>query len=285
MVDRMPPRVTVIIPCFNSGALLADAVASLAGGEPVELVVVDDVSTDPQTLEILDGLRADGVRVLRLPENLGVAGARTAALKVTSAPLVVPLDADDLALPDRLSRAADLLEADPGAAACVGDYEEFGRGTIVRAVPHTLDPYRLVYTNEYPVTAMLRRSVLERYGAWRDPWPGHRGYEDWNLWMDLAQDHERVLHLGTVFYRRRLHAPGLDVKQRERHADLYRALRMHHPGLFEQLPEHRRRTTLSASRAALYPLLYGERRLINRLRAVKPLADRLGFWTPKRKGL
>jgi glycosyltransferase involved in cell wall biosynthesis len=279
----MDPRVAIIVPCFNSGRLVAETVASLAGPEPFELVIVDDVSTDAETVETLARLEADGVRVLRLPENVGVANARTAGVAATRAPLVMPLDADDLALPDRISRAADVLEADPGAAACVGDYEEFGRGTIVRAVPHILDPYRVAYTNEYPITAVLRRVALERHGAWRDPSPTQRGYEDWNLWMDLAQDRERVVHLGAVLYRRRMHAPGLDVTQRERHAHLYRALRTTHPGLFGQLGEHRRRTTLSPARTALYPLLYGERRLINRLRAVKPLADRIGFWTPNRR--
>ena len=273
----------VVVPCFNAGRLLLETIASLDEAEPLEIVVVDDASDDPLTHDALTNLETAGVKVIRQPENGGAACARTAGMRATVAPFVFPLDADDLAIPGRIAQAADVLERHPDAVACIGDYEEFGRGTIVRAVPHILDPYRVAYTNEYPITAVLRRSALERHGAWRDPSPTHRGYEDWNLWMDLAQDRERVVHLGAVLYRRRMHAPGLDVKQRERHAHLYRALQTTHPGLFGQLPEHRRRTTLSPSRAALYPLLYGERRRINRLRAVKPLADRIGFWTPNRR--
>ena len=71
----------------------------------------------------------------------------------------------------------------------------------------------------------MRRSVLEGYGGWTDPSPTARGYEDWDLWMDLAQDERRIVHVGGTLYRRRLHAPGLDVEQRARHAELYRALR------------------------------------------------------------
>lgn len=279
----MSPRVTVIIPCFNTGPLVLDAIASLDGGETVELIVVDDASTEAATHAILDRLEADGVTVLRQAVNGGVAVTRNAGLAVTSARFVFPLDADDLALPAQLTRAADLLDADPDTAACIGDYEEFGTDSIVRVVPETLDAYRLAYTNEYAVTALFRRSELDYYGGWRDPSPNGRGYEDWHLWLDLAQDGRRVVHVGGVLYRRRLDGAGLDVKQRERHADLYRAMRAAHPRLFATLRDHRRRTTLSTARTYLYPLLYGERRLINRVRFVKPLLDRLGVWTLARR--
>ena len=158
-----------------------------------------------------------------------------------------------------------------------------GNDAIVRVVPATLDPYRVAYTNEYAITALMRRTALEAYGGWRDPSPRARGYEDWHLWMDLAQDECRIVHVGGVLYRRRMHAPGLDVKQRERHAELYRALRATHPRLFANLRAYRRSTTLSPPRAVLYPLLYGERRRINRVRFVKPLLDRAGVWTLARR--
>lgn len=273
----------MIIPCFNSGPLVREAVASLDVDEPLEIVVVDDASTDAATAAALAQLEAEGIRVIRQAVNGGVAVARTAGLHATSAPYVLPLDADDLAIPAQLQRAADRLDADPDAAACVGDYEEFGTHSIIRTVPDRLDPYRVAYTNEYAITALMRRSVLEAYGGWTDPSPTARGYEDWDLWMDLAQDGLRIVHVGGTLYRRRMHAPGLDVKQRARHAELYRALRDTHPRLFAQAGAHRRHTDLSAPRKLLYPVLYGERRLINHVRFVKPLLDRAGVWTLARR--
>jgi glycosyltransferase involved in cell wall biosynthesis len=278
----MPARVCVIVPCFSAGALVLEAVRSLEEPEPLELVVVDDCSPDEATHTVLERLRADGIRVLRHERNRGAAQARMTGLAATEAPFVLPLDADDLALPGRIARAADRLEADPAAAACVGDYEEFGHGSIVRAVPDRLDPYRVAFTNEYPVTSLFRRSALARVGGWRDPLPAHPGYEDWNLWMDLAQAGERIVHLGGTLYRRRLHAPGLDLRARRRHAEIYRALRAGHPRLFAELPSHRAATSLSPLRRRVYPLVYGERRLLRRVRFVKPLLDRVGIWTPRR---
>ena len=63
--------VAVMIPCWNDGETLPDTIASVRG-QDCELVVVDDGSTDPATLEVLDGLRREGVNVLRVP-NGGVA--------------------------------------------------------------------------------------------------------------------------------------------------------------------------------------------------------------------
>ena len=57
----------MLIPCFNDGSLVAEAVASVVDAEPeeVELVVVDDGSTDPATIAVIEQLAAEGIRVVR----------------------------------------------------------------------------------------------------------------------------------------------------------------------------------------------------------------------------
>ena len=154
-------RVAVIVPCYREGELVAQAVASVQEEEPVELVVVDDGSPDDATRAVLDALPDDVVRVVRHDSNQGLIAARMTGLAETHAPYLFPLDADDLAAPGVLTRMADMLDRDPGAAVCFGDYVEFGSQNVVRAVPQTIDPYRLAYTNEYPVSALFRRSELE----------------------------------------------------------------------------------------------------------------------------
>ena len=271
-------RIAVLIPCHGEGALIADAVRSVQESEPVEIVVVDDASPDAATRATLTGLEQDAVRVLRLPENVGVGNARTAAFEATTAPYVYPLDADDLALPGVLARMADRLDADPGAAACVGDIVEFGDHELVRAIPARLDPYRVALTNEYPITALYRRTAVAAAGAWR-PFYEAQGYEDWNLWMGLAERGERIVHVGGPGYRRRLHGERLNQLARRRHRERYEAMRRAHPQLFARLPEHRRASDLSRVRRALYPIVYGGRAEIPFERRVKPWFDRLGIWT------
>jgi glycosyltransferase involved in cell wall biosynthesis len=269
-------RVAVLIPCHGEGELIAEAVGSIQEDEPVEIAVVDDASPDERTRATLDAL--DGVTVIRLEQNQGVGNARTTAFEATQAPYVYPLDADDLAIPGVLARMADRLDADPGADACVGDIVEFGDHEVVRRIPDRLDPYRVALTNEYPITALYRRGAVAAAGAWR-PFHERQGYEDWNLWMGLAERGARIVHVGGPGYRRRLHGERLNQLARRRHRERYEAMRRAHPELFARLKEHRRASDLPLVKRALYPLVYGARAEIPFERQVKPLFDRLGIWT------
>ena len=286
MSDAEPrPRVAVVIPCFNAGPMLLEAIASVQEPEPVEIVVVDDASSDPATLDVLERVEANGVRVIRQTPNGGCAVARTTGVEASSAPYLFPLDTDDLAIAGMLGKLADQLDEDPGAAVAAGDYEEFGAYQVMRAVPERLDPFRVAYTNEYAVGALYRRSVVEPLGAWRDPGgPGQRGYEDWNLWMDLAERGERMIHMGpgVPVYRRRVLETGVNHDSRRRHAKLYASLREGHPDLFARVAEHRRGSDLSPVRKLLYPVVYGDRRYLRGERVIKPVLDRVGVWTLRR---
>jgi glycosyltransferase involved in cell wall biosynthesis len=270
------PRIAVIIPCHDDGAFLGEAVRSIDEAEPVELVVVDDASSEESTLECLRHLEAEGVRVLRHEQNKGLSAARDTGLRATQAPYVFNLDADDLAVSGSLGIMADRLEGDPDAAACIGDFIEFGEWNGIRAVTRWLDPYRVAYNNEWPVSALFRRTVLESVGGWKNPSQEVAGYEDWDLWMTLAERGLEVVFVGEgIFaFRKRDHPGRMFWEARERHSHLYAALRRRHPRLFAELATNRRRSNLSPLHKWLYPIVYygGRPRLTGPLRALlKPI--------------
>jgi hypothetical protein len=261
-VAREPgaPRVAVIVPCFNDGTLAKEAVASVREHEPVELVVVDDASTDPETAEALDQLRADGVRVLRHEVNQGLSAARRTGLAATTAQYVFPLDSDDLLVAGALAHLADRLDSDESLCATWGDIVEFGTRHRRLSMPVVFDPYRVAYRNDYPVCSMFRRDALERVGAWQDV-GGQVGYEDWNLWMSFAERGERAMHAGAgvVAVHRRLHGLRMLGDAAKRHRALYAELRRSHPRLFAEISQHRRRSTLPRLARLAYPLVFGSR--------------------------
>lgn len=275
-------RVAVIVPCFNDGPLVAEAVASArACDEPIELVVIDDGSTDPETLAIFDELERDGVQLIH-QENRGLPAARNAGLAATRAPYVFPLDADDLLVGESLPSMADLLDLEPAAAVCFGDYAEFGGPVdLIRAVPASLDPFRVAYANEYPVSALFRRTALEQAGGWKKIGPG---YEDWDLWMGLVEAGHTGVHagVGRLTYRRRLHGERMLTAAKRKHHALYQELKRRHPQLFADIKAHRRRSDMSAARKLLYPVVYGGRRRFAVERHLKALLDRGRIWTLRR---
>jgi glycosyltransferase involved in cell wall biosynthesis len=254
------PRITVIVACFNDGPIAHEAVASLDGQEPVELVVVDDASTDPATAKALDALRDRRINVLRHEVNQGLSAARMTGLRATSGPFVFPLDSDDLVAPGALTLLAEALQSRPELAVVFADYAEFGTRRRMVTVPARLDPYRVAYRNEYPVSSMFRRSALERVGGWRDV-AGLVGYEDWNLWMTLAEHGEQGVHVGagTVALQRRMHGSRMLGDASRRHRELYGHLRQLHPALFADIRAHRRASDLPPLKRTLYPVLYGSR--------------------------
>lgn len=282
-----PTRIAVIIPCYRDGDFVAEAVDSLRGNEQLEIVVVDDGSDDLRTLEVLEGLEHTGTRVVREEQNRGCAAARTRGLRETRARFVFPLDADDLAIPASLSAMADLLDASPTKSVCFGDYAEVSREgseMLVRAVPTWLDPYRIAYTNEYPVSALFRRSAVEAAGGWHEV-VDRFGYEDWGLWMALAEAGAEGAHLGPgrLTYRRRMHGGRLLGRARERHRTRVLALRRRHPALFDDIGAHRARSDLALLRKLLYPIVYAPRRLFAWEFRVKAQMDRFGVWTLTRR--
>lgn len=264
------PRVAVVIPCFNDGALAREAVASVVEHEPVEVVVVDDASTDEDTHTALAALEASGVRVVRHEVNQGLSAARRTGLAETSAPFVFPLDSDDLLVAGALGRLADRMEAAPDAAAVWGDTVEFGTRERAGRPPARLEGYRVAFRNDYPVASLFRRTALEAVGAWQDV-GGMVGYEDWNLWMTLAERGMTGFHVGpgVVTLRRRLHGPRMLGDSITRHRHLYAELRRTHPRLFAQLGRHRRMSDLSPVGRVAYPVLFGSR---------PPLGLRNGLW-------
>ena len=107
----MEPKASIIITTHNRAVMLERAVARAIGaGSAVEVIVVDDASTD-ETFQLFSERR--DIRYIRLEQNIKTAGARNAGLLAASAPYVAFLDDDDLWAPDKLR--AQLNAADQTA--------------------------------------------------------------------------------------------------------------------------------------------------------------------------
>lgn len=180
------PRVTVVVPCYDDGELLLEAVASVERSIdlPHELIVVDDGSGQPRTLAVLDLLDAAGYDVHRLPHG-GLAAARNHGFAAARAPFVIPLDADNRLVPGFVESAIAVLADDPRLAAVYGDRLEFGgRNGLVEVGP--FDIHRLVGGNYIDACAVVRRQAWQECGGYDAAMP-LQGWEDWELWLTLVE--------------------------------------------------------------------------------------------------
>lgn len=210
------PRVSVVLPVRDAARHLDEALDSILGQSlaELELVAVDDGSTD-DTATILAARRALDPRV-RVVAGAGAGLARALNLGIAAARagLIARMDADDVALPERLARQAAYLDAHPAVAA-VGAQTRLllddGPGSRRRPgriseLPTEPSAVRAMLPRACPLahpTTMFRRSEAVAAGGYRPQLSP--AAEDYDLWLRLAERHE-LANLPDVLLLYRLHA-------------------------------------------------------------------------------
>jgi O-antigen ligase len=243
------PRVAVVIPCFNDGATIEAALASLHGQEECEVVVVDDGSDDPETLRVLAQLEATGAKVVH-QENRGLSAARMRGVAETTAPYIQPLDADDMIAPDALQRLADVLDLKPEVGMAWGDHRTFGEVELTQRRAATLDPWAITYMNQLTEGLIRREALLDAGG-----WVLKVGYEDWDLYMGLAEKKWRGLRVDAVTYLYRISASRMLSTARLQHDRLYDEMRTRHAQLFRARRVNWLRSSAPLTMRLLLPLV------------------------------
>ncbi len=183
--------VAVIIPCFNLGRTVEEAVESVRRQThpAAELLVVDDGSDDAYTLQALARVAQDGVQVVRT-ENRGVAAARNLGVSLTSSPYIVLLDADDLLEPTYLQRLSGTLDAAPDLAFVTCGMQAFGEADYVWTPPECTWVEVLARGGPH-ISTMFRRSTWNDVGGFD---PALEGYEDMDFWLSVVEgDHRGVV--------------------------------------------------------------------------------------------
>jgi glycosyltransferase involved in cell wall biosynthesis len=271
------PPVAVIIPCFNDGATLVEAVRSAQAQSRIdELIVVDDGSSAPGTQDVFVVLESEGVTVVHRP-NGGLGAARMSGVHASQADYILALDADDRLLPGALEALAVALDADKGLAAVWGDYQLFGDRSYRRRTAAVLDPWQITYQNDLPATMMVRRSALLAAGGWVG-----QGYEDWDLWMSLAERSAKGKRVEFVVYEYRQHGVRMLGKFTALHGDTYAQMRRRHSALFVQRRAAWRRSRAPIALRFALPLIFalpiGDNRRRLLAGAACHLAHRRGVW-------
>ena len=190
MIDRL---VSTIIPVFNRGGMLREAVSSVLAQtyRPIEVLIVDDGSTD-DTAGVADQLAADNADEIRIihQHNTGPGLAREAGRQAANGEFIQYLDSDDLLLPRKFELQVEGLKSNPGCGASYGktryrhsdgrvEAEAWkGSGSKVE----TMFPAFLLERWWDTPTPLYRSSLCEQAG----PWTGLRLEEDWEYDSRIA---------------------------------------------------------------------------------------------------
>ncbi|AQG78954.1 glycosyltransferase [Spirosoma montaniterrae] len=218
-LNRIKPWVTVICTSFNHEAYVADALQSVIDQDypNVELIVIDNGSTDATASRIADFVaKHPAIQFIQNPTNVGLNRAFNQGLALACGRYLIDLAADDVLLPGRISRQADLFERLAGPYAVVFSnavyidregkkiavhYPVDEQGRAIEKIPSG-DVFRQLLESSFisTPTMMMRRDVLQELGGYDES----LAYEDFDFWVRSSRLYQYAYLDEVLMQKRRL---------------------------------------------------------------------------------
>jgi glycosyltransferase involved in cell wall biosynthesis len=244
MRNQIP--VSVVIPCFNQGRFIREAIESVerCDKQIYELIIVNDGSTDLHTQQVMQQLDAEGYQIID-QANQGLASARNNGIRAARGEYILPLDADNRIRPNYIYKSASVLDTDPRVSVVYGKAEYFG-DSLDRPdrVVSEFDIHRLLYENFIDACAVFRKSAWEECGGYDTNMPA-QGLEDWDFWISLGARGHRFFFINEVLfdYRMRHDSMTQDLARSQRYDEVIQYMNKKHPilDLYQQSREHKKR--------------------------------------------
>ncbi len=200
------PDLSIIMPCYNHGSYLVEALVSVERSAPpgCEVLIVDDGSTEPETLRILERLDELGYQILRQP-NHGLAAARNHAIQQARGAIILPLDADNRIRPGFIEAALAVFREQPDVGVVYSARLDFGAKSR-RVDPPDFDLLTLLGRNFIDACALLRREVWTQCGGYDETL---HALEDWELWLHAAKWGWQFHRLEPIYFEYRVRADSM----------------------------------------------------------------------------
>ena len=226
------PKVSVVIPCYNQGQYVDEAVESVLDQtyQDFEIIIVNDGSTDAFTNNLLKNYHKPKTRVIHT-NNQGLASARNNGIKEARGEYILPLDADDKIGKDYLEAAVMVLDEKPGVGIVYSEAETFGAVNGKWEMP------------EYSIEEMLIDNIIFCSGFYRKKdWEKVGGYdpemvlgwEDYDFWLSLIETGALVYRIPkTLFYYRIVDGSMVRSKTKEQKIEMFTKIFNKHEDLYK----------------------------------------------------
>lgn len=220
------PLVSVIVPCYNYGQYLEEAIDSVLAQtfQDLEIIVVDDGSTDPETIRILEHLDKPKTRVIR-QHNQKLPKTRNNGIKQAQGKYICCLDSDDKLKPTYLEKCLIRLE-NQKLDICytwIQEFEDSERIFFTR----DFDIATLIHSNGVEVSAVFSKTIWEKSGGYNEAMI--HGYEDWDYWISVAEHGGIGAKIDEPLFLYRKHGVSMIDAAAKKHKMLFETLQKNHP--------------------------------------------------------
>jgi len=195
--------VSVIIPCYNQGNFLLEAIDSVLNQsyKNIEIIIINDGSDDRETLEIIGSFDNPQIKVLQ-QDNGGPGVARNNAVKIAKADYIVLLDSDDLICDGCIADAVKVLAENPSVGVVYGNCQYFGEKNYLLIRKH-IDANVLLKGDTIAICSILRKNAFDDAGGF-DEFLSKKGLEDWDFWLMLVEKGWKFFYLNKTTFEVRV---------------------------------------------------------------------------------
>ena len=199
------PLVTVVMPTYQAEKYLKEAIESMMAQTygHFELLVIDDASKDHTRKMVMEYAKRDKrIKLIDGPQN-GIAAALNYGIELSTGKYVARMDADDIALPERLEKQVSAMEKDPELGVCATQIlalrgEELVEAAVCKQQYEEILCDMMFNNNICHPTVMFRKTVLDQ--GWR--YQEHILAEDYDMWTRMLPNVKfRALSDVLLYYR------------------------------------------------------------------------------------
>lgn len=225
-------HVTVVIPCFNQGLYLEQALSSVFKQTypDLDIVVVNDGSTDPETISILDSIRDTRVRIIN-QSNKGLSAARNAGIEISAGEFVLPLDSDDYIEPTFIEKCLEVFRVNADIRAVSSDVQCFGIFDCLRENSGgTLGEF--LASCRVSSCALFRKSTWEEVSGYDELML--LGYEDWEFWIRVLSKGGRIHIVHEPLFNYRIKEASMVIQSNKNRYSIMQYIVQKHSTLFQK---------------------------------------------------
>jgi glycosyltransferase involved in cell wall biosynthesis len=197
--QTITPDISIVIPCYNDGKTLVDCLDSIPFKNDkyaIEVIVVDDGSDDPETINILPTFSPD-IKVVHQAHQ-GVTYARNTGIELAKGKYILPLDADNKITPDFIAKSIDILNKNAEISIVYTDAFLFGEEEGIRKTGE-FNINKLLKGNYIDTCAVFRKEVWDRAGGYDNDLNG-LAYEDWEFWLNAYTMGFKFFYISEPLY-------------------------------------------------------------------------------------
>lgn len=227
------PKISVIVPCYNQGQFVDEAVESILAQtyQDFEIIIINDGSTDKLTIDKLKNYSRPKT-IIYHTLNSKLPATRNFGIRKSTGEYILTLDADDKFCPTFIERAAAILDAKPNVGIVSSHIEAFGTFSLINREFKSGGVETFLDRCNSHASAMFRRKCFDECGGYNEKMTD--GMEDWDFWINITKRNWNIEIISEPLSLYRQHELAMSHDTYKLAPEIIKQIAINHREVFEK---------------------------------------------------